>query len=188
MAMLKIEKRKEYMEHLGFTYDKAGIKKLQKKFFKRKSDIDGIYGKNTDILLYNAYWFSVICTHFKLEEFICPMYCTGYPCRVNKKLLYAMEKIRKHCKVSVIVTCGARCGKYNNSLTGSVQNSAHLYFKAADHYAKGHTDTTANRKKYIKWLKKNIDGFKYAYGNGYSSYGTKVYAPNMGNAVHIEVA
>ena len=188
MALMTIETRKAYMKYLGYSYNKTGIKKLQKKYFKRSQDIDGLYGKDTDILLYNAYWVKKKCTHFDLEEFRCPSSCTGYPAKLDKDLLVACEKIRTHYGKAMKITCGVRCKAYNNSLAGSASASYHLKFKAVDFYMKGVTDTLANRKAFIKWAKKNIPEFHYAYGNGYCSYGTKVNAPNMGNAVHIEVA
>lgn len=188
MALITVANRKKYMKALGYTYDKAGILKLQKKYFKRKSDQDGLYGPNTDILLWNAYLVRTTCTHFTLEEFRCPSSCTGYPVKLNKKLLVACEKVKNHYGKTMQITCGARCKKYNNSLAGSSKTSAHLYGLAIDFYMKGVTDTLARRKSLIKWLKKNISGFHYAYGNGYCSYGTSVNAPNMGNAVHLDVA
>ena len=53
--MLSEKLRKQYMEALGYTYDKAGIKKMQSDYMARKSDVDGAYGNNTDILLRNLY-------------------------------------------------------------------------------------------------------------------------------------
>ncbi|MBQ2135410.1 MAG: peptidoglycan-binding protein, partial [Clostridia bacterium] len=67
--MLSIKERQTYLKHLGFYFGnidgivgpktKTAYKSLQKTFFIREKDIDGIYGKNTDILLQNAYNVSV---------------------------------------------------------------------------------------------------------------------------------
>ncbi len=48
--MLSEKLRKQYMEALGYTYNKVGIKKMQSDYMARKSDADGVYGNNTDIL------------------------------------------------------------------------------------------------------------------------------------------
>lgn len=188
MALITIANRKKYMKALGYSYNKSGILKLQKKYFKRSQDKDGMYGKDTDTLLYNAYLVKTYAPHFSLEEFRCPSSCTGYPVRLKKKMVVACEQIRVHYGKKMTLTCGLRCKTYNNSLTGSISTSEHLYGRAFDFYMKGVTDTLSNRKKFIKWAKKNIKGFHYAYGNGYCSYGSYVCAPNMGNAVHLDVA
>ena len=52
MALLPIETRKEYFKKLGYgEYNKKSIRKMQSNYFIRAIDIDGIYGKDTDILL-----------------------------------------------------------------------------------------------------------------------------------------
>lgn len=185
--MLSEKNRKKYLEYLGYKDSKSGYLKLQKKYFKRKSDQDGVYGKATDTLLYNAYWIRKNAPHFDLTEFRCPSSCTGFPVRINKNLLVALEMIRKYYGKPITITCGERCKKYNASLKGSVSNSLHLKGSACDIYIKGITDTKAGRKALIKWAKKNIPHFHYAYGNGWCSYGYSMSAPNMGNAVHIDV-
>ena len=58
--------------------------------------------------------------------------------------------------------------------------------KAVDFYMKGVTDSEDNRRKAIRWIKKQKH-HNYSYGNGISSTGAHVYAPNMGNAMHTEV-
>ena len=56
MALLAESTRKKYFKELGLgEYNKSNIKKLQKKYFSRQSDIDGIYGTDTDNLLRHVY-------------------------------------------------------------------------------------------------------------------------------------
>lgn len=177
------------MKELGYEYTKDGIRKLQKKYFTRSKDIDGKYGKNTDILVRHCYNVQMYAPHFKPQEFKCGCegkYCTGYPTYMRKEMLVLLEKIRTHYNKPITVTCGLRCSAYNKTLNGSVQQSKHLQGKAVDFYQKGTTDTLANRKKAITWIKKQKNR-GYIYGNGYNSYGNKVSAPYMGNALHVDV-
>ena len=189
MALLSVSERKRQMKELGYEYTKEGIRKLQKKYFTRSKDIDGKYGKNTDILVRHCYNVQMYAPHFKPQEFRCGCegkYCTGYPTYMRKEMLVLLEKIRIQYGNPIIVTCGLRCSKYNKKLNGSVQQSKHLKGKAVDFYQKGTTDTLANRKKSIKWIKKRPH-FGYSYGNGINSYGNKITAPYMGNALHVDV-
>lgn len=108
--MLSVKTRQQYLKNLEFYKGEIdGIEKektrksykdLQKKYFVRKSDIDGIYGKNTEMLLTNAERIRKYVTNFKLEELKCSCggrYCTGYPALLNKKLLKNIQKMRnKH--------------------------------------------------------------------------------------------
>lgn len=188
--MLNEKLRKQYMEALGYTYDKAGIKKMQSDYMARKIDIDGKYGNNTDILLKNLYNFKLsgIVKHFKINEFKCGCggrYCSGYPATVSQAQLKMMELIRTHYGKSITVTCGLRCEKYNRSLGGSIINSSHLSGYATDYYQAGTTDTLSNRKKSITWIKKQKN-HAYTYGNGCNSKGNYINAPYMGNALHTD--
>ena len=188
MALLSVANRKKYMKALGYEYTEEGIRKLQKKYFTRSKDIDGKYGKNTDILVKHCYNVKMYAPHFKPQEFRCGCkgkYCTGYPTYMRKEMLVLLEAIRVHYGKPITITCGLRCKKHNKALNGSVKNSKHLKGKAADFYQKGTTDTLANRKESIKWIKKQPH-FGYSYGNGVNSYGNKIGAPYMGNALHVD--
>ena len=97
-----------------------------------------------------------------------------------------LQRIRDHYNRPMIVTSGLRCKHANGSSTGSIQNSLHLVGRACDFYMAGVTDTLANRKKSIKWIRKQPN-HHYTYGNGINSNGYGVYAPYMGNALHTDV-
>lgn len=188
--MLNESLRKQYMEALGYSYDKKGILEMQSDYFTRKVDRDGIYGNNTDILLRNLYNFKLsgIVKNFNLHEFKCgcgAKYCTGYPAVVSQAQLKMVQAIRTHYGKPMTVTCGLRCKGYNKALNGSIANSSHMTGYATDYYIKGVTDTLANRKTSIKWIKKQ-DNHAYTYGNGINSNGVKINAPYMGNALHTD--
>lgn len=188
--MLSEKLRKQYMEALGYTYDKAGIKKMQSDYMARKSDVDGAYGNNTDILLRNLYNFKLsgIVKHFKLNEFKCKCggkYCSGYPTVVSQAQLKMMEAIRTHYGKPITVTCGLRCRTYNSKIGGSIINSSHLSGYATDYYQAGVTDTLSHRKAAISWIKKQKN-HSYTYGNGCNSKGNYISAPYMGNALHTD--
>ena len=65
--MLSIKDRQIYLKTLGYyqgaideiegPMTKSAYRTLQNKYFTRSCDKDGVYGKNTDILLQNAYGF-----------------------------------------------------------------------------------------------------------------------------------
>lgn len=186
--MLSVKTQQLYLKHLGF-YDgevdgisgsktKEAILKLQKKYFTRSSDIDGIYGKNTDILLTNARRIQFRTKNFKLEEFKCGCggkYCTGYPTYINRDLLENIQDLRDIYGAAINITSGLRCQKYNNSLAGSISTSRHIKGQAIDFYGTM-TNTKTKRQQVIrKWYtKKNAN---YAYSD----------TPNMGTSVHVDV-
>jgi len=189
MALLSVEKRKQYFKYLGLgEYNEANIKKFQKKAFTRKGDIDGVYGTNTDRALRHFRNVKKYAPNFKPEEFKCECggrYCTGYPSWMKKVELENLQTIRNHYKKPMIVTCGLRCRPYNNSLAGSISNSKHLSGYATDFYMSGVTDTLANRKAAIRWIK-TLPNHGYTYGNGYNSNGVAIRAAYMGNALHTD--
>lgn len=187
MALLSVEKRKEYFKYLGLgTYCKANILKMQKKYMLRKSDWDSDYGPNTDAVLRHLRNVKKYAPSFHPTEFRCGCkgkYCSGYPTRMKAKELAHLQSIRNHFGVPITVTSGLRCKTYNSKLSGSSSTSRHMSGYAVDFYIPGITTTLAGRKKVIKYAKK-LKNHNYSYCNGYNSNGVKVYAPNMGNAVH----
>ena len=188
MALLTEEQRKKRFEYLGLgEYNEANIKKFQKKYL-RKQDVDGEYGVDTDNALRHVYNVKRYTKSFAPEEFKCDCggrYCTGYPTYMKKAELINLQKIRNHYGVPMKVTQGVRCTGRNRELRGSVVNSGHLKGYACDFYMGGVTDTLANRKAAIKWMKK-LDNTEYIYGNGINSNGYAVNAPYMENAMHYE--
>jgi len=188
MALLTKEQRKARFKYLGLgEYNKENIKKFQKKYLRSK-DVDGVYGTNTDNLLRHVYNVKKYTKNFSPEEFKCECggrYCTGYPTYMKKVELENLQSIRAHFGKPMTITCGMRCRPYNNSLRGSISNSKHLTGYATDFYMKGVTDTLANRKSSIKWIKK-LPNHNYTYGNGINSYGYSVAASYMGNALHTD--
>lgn len=188
MALLTEEQRKKRFEYLGLgEYNEANIRKFQKKYL-RKQDVDGEWGINSDNALRHVYNVKRYTKSFAPEEFKCDCggrYCTGYPTYMKKAELINLQKIRNHYGVPMEVTQGVRCTGRNRELRGSVVNSGHLKGYACDFYMGGVTDTLANRKAAIKWMKK-LDNTEYIYGDGINSYGYAVNAPYMGNAMHYE--
>ena len=196
MALLSVETRKKYFERLGLgAYNKTNIKKFQRTAFKRAKDIDGVYGVDTDRAL--RHWYNVVVwlpnqnggkSNFRPEEFRCECggkYCTGYPSYMKRVELANLQSIRDHYGKPMTVTCGLRCKGYNSRLAGSIQNSLHLVGRACDFYMKGVTDTLANRRNAIRWIKK-LPNHHYTYGDGYNSNGVYIRAAYMGNALHTD--
>lgn len=189
MALLTEAKRKEYFKFLGLgEYNKTNIKKFQKTAFPSLAkEQDGIYGTKTDYAL--RHWRNVykFTKNFKPEEFKCKCgHCTGYPSWMKKVELQNLQAIRTHYGKSMKVTSGLRC-KWDNdhNCKGSIKNSKHLSGYACDFYMEGVTDTLANRKKAIKWIK-TLPNHGYTYGNGYNSNGVAIRASYMGNAIHTD--
>jgi hypothetical protein len=174
------------MKLLGYEYNKDGILKMQKRYFKRAKDCDGIYGADTDKLLRHLHHVKVYTKNFKPEEFRCPCgHCTGYPTWMRVNALKHIQTIRDHYGKPMTITSGLRCEYENSRLSGSSRESAHMDGKAVDFYMSGVTDTLDHRKKAINYIKK-LKHHGYTYGNGISSTGAYVVAPNMGNALHTQ--
>ena len=185
MGLLTKATRKKWMKMLGYDYSKSGILKMQRDYFKRKQDCDGIYGADTDKLLRHLHHVKVYAPSFSPEEFRCPCgHCTGYPTWMRVNELKNLQKIRNHYGKPMTVTSGLRCQYENNRLSGSVKDSGHLHGKATDFYIPGVTDTVEHRMKALKYIEK-LPNHKFTYGNGISSDGP-YFAPNMGNAMHTE--
>lgn len=189
MALLTLAERKQYFKELNLgTYNKTNILKFQKKYMVRSLDWDGIYGTNTDNTLRTVYNVHKYTKNFSPSEFRCECggrYCCGYPSYMKRNELMNIQAIRDHWGRPITVTCGLRCKGYNRKLNGSIENSKHLTGQAIDFYQAGVTDTLANRKKAIKWIK-TLPNHTYTYGNGINSCGYWVSAPYMGNALHTD--
>jgi len=190
MALLSVEKRKEYFKYLGLgTYCEANILKMQKKHMYRKSDHDGIYGPDTDALLRHLRNCKKYAPSFHPDEFRCGCrgkYCCGFPTRMKAKELAHIQAIRNHFGKPMVITSGLRCKGFNDTLRGASKASRHLTGFACDFYAKGLTDSVKGRNKVIKYAKK-LKHHHYTYGNGVKdSNGFYIDAPNMGNAVHTD--
>lgn len=190
MALLTVEKRKEFFKYLGLgEYNKANIKKFQKKAFPDlPAEWDGDYGPKTDSAL--KHWYNVkrYTKNFVPEEFKCDCggrYCTGYPTHMKQVELEHVQRIRDRWGKPMQITSGIRCPR-QNAAVGGVSYSAHLKGKAVDFYIPGVTDTLANRKKSIPVIKK-MPNHKYTYGDGIDSDGDYRSAPGMGNVLHTEV-
>ena len=196
MALLSVKARKAKFKYLGLgEYNKANIIKFQKQAFPNNKKMwDGVWGVNSDNALRTFYNVKRFAPNFKPEEFKCDCggrHCSGYPSFMKQVELKNIQKIRDHYKRPMIVTCGLRCKGYNSELRGSIVNSAHLSGLAVDFNMNGVTESLAQRKAAIKWMKK-LPNTKYIYGNGINSCGYAVYAPYMGSgngaALHYETS
>lgn len=199
--MLSIRERQTYLKYLGLykgsvdgiegNLTKTAYKSLQNTYFTRKSDRDGKYGRNTDMLLVNAYNVKKYTKNFSLSEFKCgcnTKYCTGYPAYLNINLLRNLQTMRNNYG-AITITSPLRCSKHNANI-GGVAGSFHTKGKALDLYNVRFSSSFTNRKYAIeKWLllpKSNM-----AYQNGYMHYKGKSVtgynAPKMGNVIHVQV-
>lgn len=190
MALLSVKKRKEFFKELKLgEYNRENIMKFQCKYFIRKKDVDGIYGRNTDILLRHVYNVLMYSENFTPEEFRCECggkYCTGYPDRMRAKTIKLAQQIRTFYGKPMQITSGLRCKRINNLLSGSVSQSKHLKGKAIDYYIQGRTDSLTARKITINTIKA-FPEHEYSYGNGIDSNGNHRSAVYMGNAIHTQI-
>lgn len=175
----------EYLAELGY----ASVKDFQKAVLYPQY-VDGIYGPQTENALISAINVKHNTKNFSVKEFRCECggkYCCGYPSTLKVEMLKNIQAIRDHYGRPITVTCGLRDKVWNSKLGGSIQNSLHLCGQAVDFYQSGVTDTLANRKASIRWIK-TLPNHHYTYGNGINSYGNGVSAPYMGNALHTDVS
>ena len=197
--MLTVKQRQSKLKDLGFyklkvdgiegVGTRTAYKNLQKKYFTRKSDIDGLYGTNTDKLLRSAWNVYKYCKNFTLQEFKCECNgkgCTGYPAELNATLLKNLQSVRTQYGVAMIITSGMRCKWYNSRISGSIKNSKHLSGNAVDFYS-SKTKTLTQRKSMIDRIIK-MSSISYVYCNGY--WRTKwrkgtTSATYMGTAIHM---
>lgn len=185
MALLAINTRKKYFKNLGFgEYNTENICKLQKKYM-RASDVDGIYGSDTDKVLRHVHNCSLV-KDFKPAEFRCPCgHCTGYPTYMKQVELNHIQTIRDHYGKPMTITSGLRCS-YENKKVGGVANSGHLKGYAVDFYMPEVTDSVPNRNKTLSYIK-TLPNHKFTYGaNMVDSDGAYRSAAGMGNAMHTE--
>lgn len=199
--MLTIKQRQEYLKYLGYYKGKidgiVGEKtreaylKLQKDYFFRKKDKDGLYGSDTDKLLVDVYNVKRYTKNFdiKKDQLFCRCkgkYCTGYPAYINVDLLKNLQSERDKWGATT-VTSMLRCKEWNK-IQGGVANSKHLKGMAVD-YRNSHTRSLANRKECINYWFTLINP-SYSYCNGWyrstSGSGYKS-SPNMGTSVHGDV-
>ena len=188
MALLTLDERKAIFKELGLEYNEATLLAMQKKYMLRKKDYDGKYGQDSDNMLRTVWNTTRLTKNFKPEEFRCDCggrFCCGFPSYMKANELMHIQTIRSHYNKPITVTQGLRCTGRNKELRGSVANSGHLKGRAIDFYQNGVTDTLANRKVSIKWIKKQPN-HKFTYGNGIASSGYKYNAPYMGNCMHTE--
>ena len=189
MGLLAKTKRAKHFKYLGLgDYNSANVLKFQRIAFTDPNEWDGKYGKKTDAAL--RHWVNVrkCCTTFEPQEFKCGCggkYCTGYPTWMRSKELRHVQRRRDHYGKPMRITSALRCSKFNASLKGSSKTSRHMDGYAVDFVISGVTDTLAQRISTIRYIEK-LPYHDYSYGNGYSSTGAHVDAPNMGNALHTQ--
>ena len=199
--MLSIKEREEKLKYLGYYKGeidgiegkllKKAYKDLQNDYFFNKSDKDGIYGNNTDILLNCVYNVKRYTTNFdiKKDKLYCRCkgkYCTGYPAIINKDLVLNLQSIRTKFGRTT-VTSMLRCKKWNK-LQGGTTNSKHTKGLAVD-YRNIKSLTLKGRKEEIDyWF--TLKNPNYSYCNGYyrqtNKKGKKV-CKSMGTSIHGDV-
>lgn len=188
--MLTVRTRQTYLKELGFykgaidniegPQTKAAYLALQKKYFTRAKDKDGLYGNDTEKLLVNAYYVKKYTRNFDLTEFRCKCgkHCTGYPVKLSSQLLINAQKVRDKYGATTI-SSSMRCRTYNNSLPGSSKTSKHMDGKAMDFYV-AKCKSQSGRQEVMAYVK-SLAGHSYTYCNINGSH------PNMGNYVHMDV-
>ncbi len=110
--------------------------------------------------------------YFKKSEFDCKCGC-GLN-NIDLKLVKILDEIREYFGKPMLITCGCRCQKYNDSLIGSIKNSKHIQGKASDVWISGlkKSELLSKCKDYVKCGRAN-----YTYTN----------ESNMKYAVHIDI-
>ena len=188
--MLGITTRQTYLKYLGFykgeidgiegKLTKAAYLSLQKAYFTREKDIDGIYGNDTEKLLISAYRVKKYTKNFELKEFKCQCggrYCSGYPAALDLQFLKNLQKVRDNFG-STKITSALRCDRHNANVGGS-SGSRHRLGKAADIITSA-SGTESGRKKIMAYWK-TLPSWRYTYCNIAGSN------PGMGTATHIDI-
>ena len=188
--LLTVKDRQRCLKALGFydgTVDglegrqtSRAYADLQAKYFIKPDDVDGKYGKNTDILLRSAY----NCRnskYFKLLEFRCKCggkYCTGFPAEVDINLILGLNKLRTAAGGPLAITSGLRCKTWN-AKQGGASASRHMQGKAAD--ITGTPTNTPAKRKSIKatWMRQRNARYTYCQEDS-NKY-------KMGSSVHVDV-
>lgn len=200
--MLTIKQRQEKLKYLGFytgaidgiegVKTKRAYKKLQDKYFFRKSDKDGKYGNNTEKLLECAYNVKKYTKNFDLkkDKLYCRCkgkYCTGYPAIIKEDLLKNLQSIRDKFGRTT-VTSMLRCKKWNSLQPGSSSSSKHLKGLAVD-YRNFNSLTLNGRKEEIDyWF--TLKNPNYSYCNGYYRQKNKKgykKCKSMGTSIHGDI-
>ena len=188
MALLTKAQRKTRFKFLKLgEYNAENIRKFQKRAFPgRPREWDGVYGSKTDKALRHFYNVQKVTKNFEPSEFKCRCgRCTGYPTFMRQVELKHAQRIRDHYGKPMEITSGIRC-EYENAKVGGAASSGHLKGYAVDFYMAGVTDTVANRKRALAWIKRQPH-HKYTYGaNMVDSDGYYRTRETMGHAMHTE--
>lgn len=150
------------------------IEVIKQKQIELGVNADGIVGPITinarDNKNTNLVWNNI--KYFKKSEFDCKCGC-GLN-NIDLRLVKILDEIREYFEKPMLITCGCRCQKYNDSLKSSIKNSKHIQGRAADIWISGlnKEELLSRCKDYVKCGRAN-----YTYTN----------ESNMKYAVHIDI-
>ena len=177
--MLSVKQRQTKLKDLGYykgkidgkvgTLTKKAYKNLQKDYYTRKKDVDGVYGKNTDILLNSVWNVWAFGKNFDVKgnKLYCRCngkYCNGFPATINENLIKNLQKEREKFGATS-VTSMLRCKKWNK-IQGGVSGSLHTKGRAVD-FRTPISGTLDGRKEMINyWF--TLTKPNYGYCNGFS--------------------
>lgn len=200
--MLSVKQRQTKLKDLGYykgkidgkvgTLTKKAYKNLQKDYYTRKKDVDGVYGKNTDILLNSVWNVWAYGKNFdvKDDKLYCRCngkYCNGFPAIINENLIKNLQAIRNKYGATRI-TSMLRCKTWNSKQPGASSNSTHIKGRAVD-FQTSKSSTLAGRKEMINyWFTLNKP--RYGYCNGFYRLGKKTgvkVSKGMGISTHCDV-
>lgn len=140
----------EYQKKHGLTANGIADEKTRAKINGGSSNTASTTTTNTTNKTTSGTWWDRI-RYFERDEFRCPCgKCGGFPVEPKETLVTAVDDMREAFGKPVIVVppdghsggSGVRCQRYNDSLSGSVPNSRHVYGKAADFKAPGVSAST----------------------------------------------
>lgn len=152
------------------------IEVIKQEQIKLEVNADGIVGpitlnaKKNQTVNVNLSWRDI--KYFKKSEFNC--HCGCGLNNIDLKLVKILDEIREYFGKPMLITCGCRCQKYNDSLIGSIKNSKHTQGKASDIWINGINKSVllSKCKDYV-----NCGRASYTYTN----------ENNMKYAVHIDI-